>query len=493
MSIELTVTSARRDTGLMLTWLGGLILLVFLWALLISRQANLLCAVVITIPLVSLAYRKPETAIVWTLVYVILLGDLRRVVAEVGTAPAFDPLLLILPAVTFILAVPLLLRLRLNEPLSKSVLALLFIMAVQVFNPIQGGIGVGLSGVFFYVVPILWFFIGREYGTPELIERIIYKVVLPLGVCAALLGLSQTFIGFLPYQQDWIDQVGKVYTSLFIGSSVRPFGFSVSAAEYATLLELSVALAVAAYFSSRRLWIGAVPILFAALVLSGGRGLTIKLVMALSVLWVAKREQRFSSLKLAGMAALGGTALLALSLVAGIFAAPAESSSHSKSAAGDALAHQLGGLAHPLDDRYSSAGLHSNMVATGFLTGFTNPLGRGLGATTFAAQKLGTDSVSGSSELDFSDMFIALGMVGGVVYIAVVVFGLHAAFQYIRRVRRSAAIPVLALLVATLGGWLIEGQYSTCALVFFILGSVVHRRQDERLAADSLRLARTTF
>jgi hypothetical protein len=39
----------------------------------------------------------------------------------------------------------------------------------------------------------------------------------------------------------------------------------------------------------------------------------------------------------------------------------------------------------------------------------------------------------------------------------------------------KVGLPVVAILVATLGGWLIQGQYSTCSLVFFILGSVVYR------------------
>lgn len=474
MSIELTAIASRRDLSFLLMCVSGCLLLVCLWALLVSGQANLLCALIIGIPLVLVTIYDRQTAVVWTLVYVILLGDLRRIVSEVAAPPAFDPLLLILPVVTVILVTPPLLRLRMKEPLSKSVLALLFVMLMQIFNPSQGGFAVGLSGVFFYAIPVLWFWIGRDCGSADLVEKVIYRVVLPLGICAGILGLSQTFFGFLPYQQDWVAQVGKVYTSLFIGSSVRPFGFSVSAAEYATLLEISIALVVAAYFASRRLWISAVPLLAAALLLSGGRGLTIKLVLALCVLWVIRKEKRFSPLKLFGIGALGGAALLSLSLVAGLFATPADSSSRNKSAAQDAMAHQLGGLAHPLDQRYSSAGLHSNMVATGFLEGFRNPLGQGLGSTTFAAQKLGTDSTGGSSELDFSDMFIALGLPGGLLYIAVVAFGVRAAFRNIRRIKPTVGVPVLALLIATLGGWLIEGQYSTCSLVFFVLGSVVH-------------------
>ena len=48
----------------------------------------------------------------------------------------------------------------------------------------------------------------------------------------------------------------------------------------------------------------------------------------------------------------------------------------------------------------------------------------------------------------------------------------------------KVSLPVFAILVATLGGWLIQGQYSTCSLVFFILGSVIYQNSG-RSACDS--------
>ncbi|WP_433966849.1 hypothetical protein [Tunturiibacter gelidiferens] len=472
MSRELVTSDLRRETELLLMWLGGGLFLIVLWGMLIADQVNLLCAVVIAIPMLLLAVYDKESAVLWTLVYLILLGDIRRIVAEIAAPSTFDPLLLIPPAVTAVLVVPLLFGLKLREPLSKAVLGLLVVMGLEVLNPKQGGLYIGLSGIFFYMIPVMWFWIGRSLGSVALVERIIYRLVLPLGISAGILGLCQNFIGFLPYQQAWIAEVGRVYTSLYVGSSVRAFGFSVSAAEYATLLEYAIALVVAAYFASRRLWMAAVPILATALLLSGGRGLTIKLVVVLCVLWVVRKGSRLNPSKLIGMAVLGGLALVSLSLIAGHFAGQ-----RGGSAAQDALAHQLGGLAHPFDEKFSSAGLHSYMVTTGFLEGLTSPLGHGLGSTTFAAQKFGADSDEGSSELDFSDMFISLGLAGGLLYLGVAVFGIRAAFRYVRETRLSVGLPVLAILIATLGGWLIEGQYSTCSLVFFILGSVVHQRR----------------
>ena len=147
------------------------------------------------------------------------------------------------------------------------------------------------------------------------------------------------------------------------------------------------------------------------------------------------------------------------------------------------MSHQLGGLAHPFDKKYSSAGLHSQMVSNGFLSGLTNPLGHGLGSTMFAAQKFGAEATEGSSELDFSDMFIALGAPGGVIFILMTIYGLRAAMRYLQETRRDVGLPVFAILVATLGGWLIEGQYSTCSLIFFLLGSLVYPKQTDRSVA----------
>lgn len=490
MRAELVTSGLRRETEFALMWLGGGILLAALWGLLIADQINLLCAIVIAIPLLLLTVYNKELAVVWTLVYLILLGDIRRIVAEIAAPSAFDPLLLIAPAITAALVGPLLFGLRLKETLSKAVLALLFVMALEVLNPKQGSLNIGLSGVFFYMIPVAWFWIGRSLGSVALVEKIIYRVILPLGVCAAALGLYQNLMGFLPYQQAWIVSIGKVYTSLYVGSSVRAFGFSVSAAEYATLLEFSIALTVAAFFASRRLWILAGPTLATALFLSGGRGLTIKLVVVLCILWILRKGNRLNPTRLFGVAVLGAVSLACLSLIAGRFASPADAGQRGGSAAQDALAHQLGGLAHPFDQKYSSAGLHSNMVTTGFLEGLTNPLGHGLGSTTFAAHKFGAESDEGSSELDFSDMFISLGLVGGLLYFVVVVLGIRYALHYARNTKPDVGLPVLAILIATLGGWLIEGQYSTCSLVFFILGSVVHQRRAVGVSAGNPLLVR---
>jgi hypothetical protein len=474
-------------------WVGGLLFLLALWFLMVSGKLNLLSAVLVAGPLFLLYLCDKTTAVLWTFAYLILLGDIRRIVDVLVGSPVLDPLLLLAPVMALLLAIPEFLHLRLRDPLSKAMFALLIFMLLEAANPVQG-LASSFSGVFFYIVPVLWFWVGRRFGSPRIVAYLIYRVTFPLALLAALLGLCQNFLGFLPYQQAWINAAVKGYTSLYVGNSVRAFGFSVSAAEYATLLELAFAAAVAASLAGRRAWILSLPLLGTALVLASGRGLMIKLFLALPVIWVMRKGSRINLGRILAIGVLAVVSLASLTSLAAHFDSAGDTDAHDTSAAESSLNHQLGGLAHPLDDRYSSAGLHSNMVTNGILQGFTTPYGHGLGATTFAATKFATDSSEGSSELDFSDMFISLGVLGGLLYLGLAGLAGKAALRYLQAVPLPVSLPLFAILVSTLGAWLIGGQYSTCAMVFFLMGALVHAENQLPAPIPALaRAARTGY
>jgi hypothetical protein len=114
------------------------------------------------------------------------------------------------------------------------------------------------------------------------------------------------------------------------------------------------------------------------------------------------------------------------------------------------------------------------MFWSGILQGFTYPIGHGLGSTTDAASKFGGDTDTGSSELDISDMFIALGLIGGSLYLYIVVCAMRQALAYLRTVRLGISLPVVAILICSLGSWLIGGQYSTSAFLFFLIGALLY-------------------
>jgi hypothetical protein len=54
----------------------------------------------------------------------------------------------------------------------KIAIALLAVMIVQIFNPNQGGILVGLGGALFYIGPLLWFFVGRHHGGKQTLANV---------------------------------------------------------------------------------------------------------------------------------------------------------------------------------------------------------------------------------------------------------------------------------------------------------------------------------
>jgi hypothetical protein len=454
-----------------LLWIAGLFSAGILWLLMLAGQFDLGCALIVAASLLVVSCYDKATAALFTFTYLFLMGDIRRIVAVAFGQPAQDLLLLVGPAMALFLAFPLLLKVRLRDNTSKAMLFLLVVMTLEIFNPKQGALSVGLSGAIFYIAPVLWFWVGRHFGSPAVVEKLIYRVVFPLALMAALLGFVQTFIGFLPYEQAWIDIAAKSYTALHLGGSIRAFGFSVSGTEYAVLLMFGVVGAAAAYFGSNQRWAVLLPIFTTGVILASGRTAIVRIILTLAFIWAFRKGQRLQTSTIVRIVLFASAGAVLVAAVASHFV-PQTGPSGKNSAVNDALAHQAGGLAHPLDPKYSTAGIHGSMVWAGVLEGITYPIGHGLGATTEAAAKFGSDPSQGSSEIDFSDMFISLGLIGGVLYLLVVLSAMRQSLTYLHTVSRTVSLPVVAILFSSLGSWLIGGQYSTSSVILFLVGAL---------------------
>jgi hypothetical protein len=459
--------------GLALT---GALLYLFLYGYGTPLTALMLFAVFLGI----LIYDK-VIAILVTLAYLFFLGDIRRIRDVAFPHPNLDPLLLVGPAIVILVGVPLILKARATDPLAKAMLYLTLLMAFQVFNPLQGGIGIGLGGAFFYLVPILWFWIGREYGSVAVLEKALYNVVLPIALLASLMGLYQNFVGFLPYQQVWIDANKSTFVILHMGNGTRSFGFSVAPSEYATLVEIGAAASVGAFLAGRRLWIFAFPVLLTAMILSSGRTVMVKLAFALALVWAIRKSKSLgigATIRLLIFLSVG---LATISFVAGRYInSVGDSSSNTANSA--ALQHEAAGLANPLDAQKSTAGAHSQMVLGGIAEGLKNPIGRGLGSTTAAAGKLGSSDEAMDTEIDISDMFICIGLPGGVLYLYIVFLTFRDSIAFIRTAPKAVSLLVLAILAGGIGTWLIVSQYSTAALYMFLIGCVANSQSQSRMA-----------
>ena len=157
-------------------------------------------------------------ALVTLLVYLTLMGDIRRVLIPLIGWQSQDPLLLVAPAAAGVLTLSLFAqgRVRLDYRPLQSDRPADGPYAAAGREPPPGRAGVGIAGILFYVVPLLWYWLGRAYVTPQMLEWVLTRVVVPLAFAAAAMGLYQTYVGHLPYQERWIEQAG--YAALWVGS-----------------------------------------------------------------------------------------------------------------------------------------------------------------------------------------------------------------------------------------------------------------------------------
>ncbi len=461
----------QRDKGFLVWGLTIVSLLPLLW-LLLHGQISILTAFLVFAGLLVASAVDISFGLCLALVFLFLLGDLRRIMGVLVGFPKLDPLLLVGPAFSFVIALPLLLRVRLTDSISKAVFALMVVMTLEIFNPRQGPIAVGLAGAIFYLLPLFWFWIGRRYGTNELLSAILYKVVIPLGLLAAVFGYIQTYIGFFPWESAWVTEVSSHYNLHLAQGVIRSFGFSVNGLEFMSLLMVSLTAASAALFAGRRQFIVCLPILAGALFLASSRGALIKCLFAVAVTWaLSSAGGRAWKTRLILALAFGfGAAVFSLSHLS----VSAPKSGEQTSAAGAAAQHQLLGLKDPLNSKYSTAGLHAHYISLAIITGFKYPIGNGLGSTTLGAGKFGGDEgdASGSSEVDMSDTFLSLGVIGGTLYLATVIIIVKQAIRFGRTADRSVGLPTLGILAALGGAWIAQGQYAIGPLAWFLIGVV---------------------
>jgi hypothetical protein len=107
-------------------------------------------------------------------------------------------------------------------------------------------------------------------------------------------------------------------------------------------------------------------------------------------------------------------------------------------------------------------------MVNGLESSITNPLGHGTGAVTLAATRYG-GSAQGT-EVDPSNMGVALGLLGLISYLVVAAVGLWTAYRVAARRRSWWALASLGLLLVTFLQWTNGGQYAVAWLPWLVLG-----------------------
>ena len=257
-------TGGQAFRGLVLSGLGWLLAL----PLLVSLEAGLLAMVLF------------ET----------MRGFLRRAQYIFIPYSQTDPIHIVTPIVTLMAFAMLLQRQRLGilraTPLAGLVSILGLIYFLEVFNPLQGGLGVGFSGGLFVLVPVAWFYFGQTVK-PRFVETI-FRVIVVLGIVTSLYGLYQLTFGFPRFEQYWIDNT-EFYESISVGNVKRALATYSSAEEWGRYIEMGALIAFgfaagAANYLRRAGWFLAGATLTVMLLLTGQRTAMFGLILGCVIL-----------------------------------------------------------------------------------------------------------------------------------------------------------------------------------------------------------------
>ena len=398
--------------------------------------------------------------------YLAVLGLGRRLVSVVLPDPADDPLLLVAPLVVAGLALLVWRDGALRPPrgLTMTVAAAFVLTVAAIANPIAGPTA-NAKGALFWSVPMLWFVVGRALPERADMARLL-RLVAVLGVGASATGILQATVGFPPWDDRWIENRG--YEALGINSpdTIRPFGWSSSAGEFALTAAFVVLLCAILSWTALRAgrWLGAagwgagLAVGAAALGLSGVRTAVLLAGLALVVVAVASAGSRLREVLL-------GLAIVVVLLVGGVRALDVESWD------GDGVSgmarRSLIGLTDPFGEESTLQG-HVDLTEVAFRTLDDRPLGGGPAYGTTASVRRG--GVLRSAENDLGNAALAFGIPGVVMVVGVTAIGLGVAWRHARAHPTFVALGCLALLVASLRFWWNGGQYATAALTWLCLG-----------------------
>jgi hypothetical protein len=407
--------------------------------------------------LVGLALLAPRRALLGLLIWLSVLGLGRRLASEVTERGEIDPLLAVGPAAVGVLVLAAWERgaFERRTRLANAVLVLAGLVVLGALNPLQGSITAGVTALLFVGVPLAGFWIGRGLVDDGLLRRILLTVA-GLSIAAAAYGMAQTFWRFPSWDATWVRDYG--YEALVVSGVTRPFGPFASASEYAIFLAIGLVVWLRLDVP-RALRLPAAALLVAAIVLASGRGVIFTIVAALAATFVARRR-----LPLWASLAVGAVAVLLVPAAAGRLAPE----SYGGDAAGRLLAHQVEGLAHPFDPERSTFLIHLRLVENGVRSGLGEPLGIGISAITIAGEKLG--GTARGTEADPSNMAVALGLPGLLLYFAVAAGALVKGYRLAASRRDPLALIALAAPVVSFLQWLNGGHYAVALLVWVLIG-----------------------
>jgi hypothetical protein len=469
-----------------------------------TSSARWFLAAVFAAVLAFVCLRSTTQGVLLAFVWLFALGMSRRLASEVLADPGRDPFLLVGPAAAAVLALRGLFvgALRRMTVLSWLLIAFSVLAVVEMANPDNPSGFSRVAGLLVWVVPTIWFWVGRSLVGDKLARWLLQLSVAATSL-VALYGILQTLVDFPPWDRRWINLRG--YAALYIGpTTVRPFGTFASAAEFGLACAVGAVLAAVIVFrpsllmratASRRaerrrrrtrwalvlLGIVLFGVTALALVLSAIRTYLALLVIALPVVYLVIWGKKAWKVLIPALLIVA-VLLAALSQV--------DPNSIDKDGAMAGVRRIVVVLHDPLasnrENTDNTLQLHWENAKFGVRRGFEHPQGYGTGTTGLAGEHFGAHSTS--TDLDISDAGLAFGALGVVLTAAIVLIGLWFSIRVALWGRTFERVALVGILIVSFGTWFQGGHYVMAPLLWLLLGradrAVGDRRAERRAARD---------
>lgn len=324
-----------------------------------------------------------------------LRGLVRRAQYIFISYESADPIHLLSPLVTA-LAFVMLLSLRRQQlftatPLARWVTVLAVIYVVQIFNPLQGGVAIGLAGALFFLVPVAWFYFGQEVKL-DFVRRTLRWMV-GIGLVTSLYGGYQMAFGYPEFEAYWIEHT-ELYDSIAVGAVKRALATFSSAEEWGRYVQIAAIVAfgfgaTARTAAERWAWRACGAGLVAVLLLTGQRTSIFGLLFGLFVLILYGARSWRGALK-------RGLLIVVPALLLGVLLKPPTEDDmkglDETQASAALVSHSMRGTLRPTQEGSWQERVKTwTYLATQVVP--YRPLGLGLGATSLGAAKFGGDKL----------------------------------------------------------------------------------------------------
>jgi len=436
-----------------------------------------------------------EGALVAMMVFEPLRGLLRRAQYLFVNYTTEDPIHLLTPVVTLLAVIVVFQKQRLNmfwsTPLAGSVSVLGLIFFLEIFNPLQGNLFVGLTGALFMLVPIAWFYFGQTIS-----EKFIHGalcLVVFLGILGTLYGVYQMTFGYPAFEQYWIDNT-DLYVSIAVGHVQRALATFSSAEEWGRYTEIGGLIALGLAFGARRLaarigWLACAMASVTGILLSGQRTAIFGfMVGAATLVMLGARNLPRGVARLAIM-------ILPLVLISVFVTPPSRDEIWEKEdneTVSTVLAHTQRGTLKPAEEESLQVRLKnwSDLITTVIPY---RPLGAGLGSGSLSDVRSNRDSDLPPIDNFILVLALAVGIPGALLFVWILSRATWLSFRVARSalpdtrnacINRIVAAIMPALILNSIFG-LTFSIYSVAPLAWLLIGWISSetlrtRRDSER-------------